>query len=165
MILFLRIIFWTSISWIVLCLFVLTIGQYMPFQFSNESSAETFYALVWLIFPVAVLLTLLKKVISPENRTSKALIIFLAIVSFLFLSVYVFGRTMCGYITDDILFVNKSDTSLKVIKRHYDCGAYDSDLPKYEFYKMKSLTKQILYSKKVDTTKLDKNKWIRKETE
>ena len=68
---------------------------------------------------------------------------------------------MCGYNTDDILFVNKSDSSLKVVKSHYGCGAYDSDMPKYEFYKMKSLTKEILYSKKVDTAELDKREWIR----
>lgn len=68
---------------------------------------------------------------------------------------------MCGYITDEVLFVNKSDTTLKIIEKHYDCGATDSDLPKYEFYKTKALTRQILYSKQIDTLRLDKKDWIK----
>ena len=154
-------ILWISIIWIFVCLFILTIGQYLPFRFSSDNSAQTFYILVWLTFPAAVLLTLLHKDQVTNRRPFKGLKIFIAVVSFLFLSLYVFGKTMCGYITDDILFINKSDTTLKIIKRHYDCGAYDSDLPKYEFYKMKSLTKQILYAKQIDTTQLNKDEWTR----
>ena len=68
---------------------------------------------------------------------------------------------MCGYMTDNVLFINKSDSSLKIIERHYDCGAYDSDMPKYEFFKMKKLTQQIFYSQKIDTLYIDKDIWIK----
>ncbi len=72
------------------------------------------------------------------------------------------GATMCGFITDEILFVNKSDSSLQIVKRHYDCGAGDTDFPKYEFYKIRIITNQILYSKKVDTAQIKQDVWIRK---
>jgi hypothetical protein len=138
----------------------LTIGQYLPFQFNNQNTAESFYHLIWLTFPLAILLTLLRPGKNSKG-TGKALTIVAAIVSLVFLSFFVFARTMCGYITDEVLFVNKSDTTLKIVEKHYDCGATDSDLPKYEYYKTKALIRQILYSKQVDTLRLDKNEWLK----
>jgi hypothetical protein len=138
----------------------LTVGQYLPFQFSNENTAQNFYLFIWLTFPLAVLLTLLRPGKNSKG-TGKALTIVSAIISLLFLSFFVFAKTMCGYITDEVLFVNKSDTTLKIIEKHYDCGATDSDLPKYEFYKTKALTRKILYSKQIDTLRLDKTEWTK----
>jgi hypothetical protein len=155
-----RIVFWVSTCWIILCVFILTIGQYLPLQFSNENIAQNFYRLIWLTFPLAVLLTLLRPGRNSKG-TGKALTIVIAIVSLVFLTLFVFGKTLCGYITDEVLFVNKFDTNLKIVERHYDCGATDNDLPKYEFYKTKALTRQILYSKQIDTLHLDKNEWIK----
>jgi hypothetical protein len=138
----------------------LTIGQYLPFQFSNENTAQKFYLLIWLTFPLAILLTLLRP--GKNSRgTGKALTIVTAIISLVFLSFFVFGKTMCGYITDEVLFVNKSDTSLKIVEKHFDCGATDSDRPKYEYYKTKALTRQILYSKQIDILRIDKTEWSR----
>lgn len=158
---FRRIFFWISTCWIIVCAFILTIGQYLPFQFSNENTAQNFCLLIWLTFPLAILLTLLRPG-KTSKGTGKALTVATAIVSPVFLSFFVFGKTMCGYITDKVLFVNKSDTGLKIVEKHYDCGATDTDLPKYEYYKTKALTRQILYSKQVDTLGLDKNEWLKK---
>lgn len=155
-----RIVFWISTCWIFLCAFILTIGQYLPFQFSNENTAQNFYLLIWITFPLSILLTLLRPGKNSKG-TGKALTIVTAIVSLVFISFFVFAKTMCGYITDEVLFVNKSDTSLKVVEKHYDCGATDSDLPKYEYYKTKALTRQILYSKQIDTSHLDKSEWMK----
>lgn len=158
---FSRLLFWLSICWALICIFILTIGQSLPFEFSNDNTAQGFYVLVLFTLPLAILLTLIKQRSIRKTQTVRILTIIAAIFSFLFLCLYVFGKTMCGYITDEILFVNQSDKSVKIIKRHYDCGATDSDLPKYKYYKIKELTSQILYSKKVDTAQLDKNFWIR----
>ena len=158
-------LFWFSIFWIILCVFILTIGQYLPFEICNENFAKVFYTMIWFTLPICILLTLIRRDKKSTKPTIKILTIVIAVGTFLFLAVYVFGMGMCGYITDDVLFINKSDTSLKIVKRHYDCGAYDSDMPKYEFYKMKPLTKQILYSKKIDTLQIDKKDWIIKSGE
>ena len=154
-----RILFWVSIIWIFICLFILIFGHYLPFQFNSDSLTLLFYTIVWLTFPAAVLVTLFKK---SKNEIFKALKIVVALISFVFLGFNVFGKFMCGYIVDNVLFVNKSDTALKIVERHYDCGAYDSDFPKYEYHKIKYLTKQISYSKQVDTTLLKKSEWTRK---
>lgn len=158
---FSKIIFWLSIGWIIICVFALTVGQYLPFEFHNEKSSRGFYILVCLTFPLSVLLTA-RRANSNKNQTVKVVAIVFSILSFLFLSILVFGKTMCGYTTDEIVFVNKSDSSSKIIKKHYGCGAWDSDLPKYEFYETKVFTRQMSYSKRVDTLLIDKNLWIRK---
>jgi hypothetical protein len=155
---FSRILFWTGATWAVTCFLILTVGQYLPFEFANMKIAERFYGLVWCTFPIATLLTLVRQ---QTKRVLKVITVVVAIASLPILGLYAFGVGMCSYSTDNILFINKSDSSLKIIERHYGCGAYDSDLPKYEFFKMKYLTQQILYSKKIDTLLIDKGIWIR----
>lgn len=156
---FTKTIFWVSIFWIVTCLFILTAGRFLPFEFSDASTAQSFYVLVGCTFPLAFISILAKP---SKSKTLKALIIIIAVISVPFFAFYSFAAGMCGYITDKTLFVNKTDSSLKIIERHYDCGAYDSDMPKYEYFKVKQLTKQILYSKKIDTTNISKETWQRK---
>jgi hypothetical protein len=151
-------LFWIGISWSILCLSVLTVRHYFPLEFSNENTARGFYGLIGCTFPIAFLLTLVRQ---SNGGVYKAIAIFIAIISIPILALYAFSSGMCGYTTDKILFINKSDSSLKIIERHFDCGALDSDMPKYEYYKMKPLTSQILYSKKIDTLLIDKDDWIR----
>jgi len=121
-------------------------------------TAQGFYGLGACTFPIAIILTSVRP---NKNRVYKAATIIVAIISIPILGLYSFEAGMCGYITDDILFISKSDSSLKIIERHYDCGAVDSDKPKYEFFKIKHLTRQILYSKKIDTSLINKDIWLR----
>ena len=141
-------------------MFILTIGQILPLQFSDEITSLFFYFLILLTLPSAILLTLLKPA-KNSTGTRKGLTIAAAVISFIILIFFFFGKIMCGYITDKTLFVNKSDTTMKIVKKYYDCGATDSSFPEYEFYKTKPLIKPILYSKKIDTLYLNKSDWVR----
>ena len=151
-------LFWLGISWAIISFFILAAGQYLPFEFSNENTGRAFYGFVGCTFPIAVVLTLVRPVI---GRVHKAIAVFIALVSVPILALYALGSGMCGYVTDNVLFINKSDSSLKIVERHYDCGAYDSQMPEYVFFEMKPLTNQILFSKKIDTLLIDKNIWLR----
>ena len=69
---------------------------------------------------------------------------------------------MCGYVSDKVLFIKKENQSAKILQRHFDCGAYDSDSPKYEFIKIIHLNSFLNYVEKIDTIKMTKSEWIRK---
>jgi hypothetical protein len=112
---FAKTLFWISISWIFICLFILTVGQYFPFAFSNENTAQGFYGLVACTFPIAVILTSVRP---SKNRVYKAATIIVAIISIPIPGLYSFETGMCGYITDNVFFISKSDSSLKIIERH-----------------------------------------------
>ena len=71
-----------------------------------------------------------------------------------------FGKSMCGDITDKTLFVKKGTNSDKIIVRHFDCGATDSGPAKYEIVKVVDVFSVFNFVTKVDTAKIDKSAWI-----
>ena len=159
-----KIIFWLAVVWIVFCLIFFIAGQLLPIEFSSSKYAHLFYTILWLTLPVAILLTLVDKNKARRWLRSPSLRIIIAIVTFVFFGIFLFGKTLCGYGSGVVLFVDKEDTAVKIVERSFGCGAYDSDLPKSEFVKVKPLTGWLRYVKHVDTAKLDRRKWVQPDT-
>ena len=70
--------------------------------------------------------------------------------------VLVFFGSVCGGMTDDILFENKIDTTIKIEARHYDCGVTDTQRPNMKTYKVIRLTKYFIWRTRIDTNKINK---------
>lgn len=153
------ILFLLAVVWIILSISVLMFGHSLPIQFSDENLEQTFYGVIWLTFPLAVLLTLVRTGNNSNQRRRKYLAFFFAVIAFILIGLFVLGKKMCGYVTDSILFTNRADRSLKIIKKHYDCGASDSGVPQYEFYEIKPFTNHLIYSKPIDTSRINRSEW------
>lgn len=68
---------------------------------------------------------------------------------------------MCGWTTTNTLFVNKYDTTEKVILREFGCGATDSGDPAYKVCKIQRISQYFIKVTEIDTSKLEKNVWER----
>ncbi len=155
---FKNLFYWTGISLGTVCIFIITVGQYLPFEFTNQSAAFTFYTIIGCALPVASILVLLKPL---KSRLLKIILVVIAIISVPILGLFAFGSSMCGFSTDKVLFVKKSDSTYTITQRHYDCGAWDSDLPDYKYFKIKKITTDIIYAKEIDTLRLNFSIWRR----
>lgn len=139
-----------NLFWVIFCSFVLTAGQYLPFEFSNERVSHLFYTFIWLTFPVAIIVFGRNQKVVSFRHWSVAI----AIILFIVLSFSMFGRTFCAY-SNVPIFENSLIPSIKIIERSYGCGAYDSDYPKYEYYKIIPILPVMNYITRVDTTEID----------
>jgi hypothetical protein len=159
-----KIIYWFGITYVAIIIFVLTIGRYLPFEISQNTSG-LFHVTIFLTFPLAVLMTLSPHNGQPQKKTVRNIKVAIALISIPFLALQPFSKTMCAYSDNDVVLISRSDTSFQIVKRNYDCGAWDSDSPNYEYFKIKKLTKLLTFSKKVDTATLKKSEWLMIEPE
>lgn len=67
---------------------------------------------------------------------------------------------MCGWSIQAKLFENKSNDSIIAV-RDYGCGAFDTDLPTTEIYKIDYFLKYFIRIEKIDTAQIDKTEWVK----
>lgn len=152
------------IIFIAFCLFTLTVGEFLPFEFSSTQLSFIFYLIVLIGLPVFSIIEIRKLFVRLKNRVATTVLsiifILISVFYFFYLIAFCLGNTMCGYIIDKTLFVNSKSTSIKIAVRHYDCGATDSGPAQYEMVKINSGLPMINFVTKIDTTILDKKDWI-----
>ncbi len=154
-------LYFFCIGWIIFSIFLLTAGQLLPFEFTREGTAETIRFVILVSLPVFIPLTLIKQK-QKKQLTVKVLTVAATVVAALILLLYMLVSGMCKYSGDTVLFVNKADSTCKIVVRSYGCGAWDSGYPKNEFYVTKPVTQLVRYVKDVDTTQINRNDWLRK---
>ena len=154
-----------SIVFIAFCLFTLTLGQFGPIQIKLNGLSFIFYSIIFIGLPIVVIKGLRKWFATIKNQKLivglKVLFICILGLYILYVLLFCFGNTMCGEITDETLFIKKGTNSNRIIVRHFDCGATDSGLAKYEVVKVVDVFSIFNFVTKVDTTKIDKSIWIR----
>jgi len=162
--LILKIIFWMSISFIGTCIFVGLLGLVLPIEIIDDKIDHLYFNIRFYGFPISIILTL-TGTIKPTDKLGLIIGKILATIGGSIVSIFIgfvlLFTGMCGWLTDDILFENKSDTSTKIEVRHYDCGATDSDRPNLKTYKVVSLTKYFIWRTRVDTNDINKDEWTR----
>ena len=146
---------------IILFLLLLVLATVLPFQFINNSISITFYAVCFFTLVLSICWKVLRAM---ELRQVHFIVRHLLTLILAFVLVYILGfiwlgKMMCAYSQDIVLFENKANANLKIVERSYGCGAYDSDMPKYEVFKVRSLGKYIRYIAKTDTAALNRVEW------
>ena len=141
-------------------IFTQTIGQFLPFQFSSNAIASRYNVFLVFALPISIaaLFYILKQGKKEYIRTLGS--IFICGLTFFTFGLLYFLNSMCSY-HSVALFEQKSHSSTKILKRDYGCGAYDSDMPKYEIIKIVGITPFVNYYQSVDTTKIDLQLWRR----
>ncbi len=158
-----RFVYNVSIVWSVFSILTLLFSHFFPLEFENSNYRFKYYFIIASSVPISILLSLFRLGYIEETRERivKRIIVTIVIsVSAVPVMFFFFLATgFCGYLTDKILFENIQDASIKIVERHYDCGAFDGDYPEYEIYKTVPLTNQLSYVVKTDTNKLDFKVW------
>ena len=117
-------------------------------------------------FPVAIILTLTGTIKKKDTTGTMVLKIFITIVisafSLLVMIMALFAG-MCDWTTDKVFFENKHRTSTKIVQRSYGCGATDGSAATIKIVKVKEITPYLIWVASIDTTKINKGEWTRRE--
>ena len=159
-----KIIFWVSISLITIRILTIIIGQFITVEIvdSNLRNIHDFFRGIG--FPIAIIFTLTGTIKKTDDTISKVVksiltFIFVAIVFFFIIASSL--TEMCSCTTDNVVFENKQNNSIKIVKREFGCGATDSGSPTFKLFEIHEYANCVIWVKDVDTNKIDKNKWKR----
>jgi hypothetical protein len=154
-------IFWLTIIFIIVALFALTIGQYLPVYFKNYKTQSNFYYLVFTGLPFAILLTLfgtLKREHSKyKNWTIGTLTVLSAGFSFFILMFIMFTIGFGAWTNETILYRNNDDKNITINQQIFDIGALGYGGRRT--VKLKPLFVIFQTVENIDITKIDKAKW------
>jgi len=165
---FFKLVYYISLAYIISCIGLSILMKILPIEFSNDTYSEDFDSIFFIGIPIAILLTLSRigfKVELSKTQIKSAIVktILLAVtcfVLFLFYNIVTFGSSMCTWTSGETLYRNSTNTSQKIIKRYFGCGATDSSPSTVGVFKVQQITRLFIYVTKVDTTKLDRHEWI-----
>ena len=159
-----KIIFYLALTVIVSWFVLPILSLFVHFQIVNETLSNYYMIYRAVSLPFAIILTLfgtLKPNETTKKITVKVLWTTLAILtSSIFVFIGFWGGIMCEWSTSSILYKKRSNSNVTIEVRDFGCGAYDSDIPKNEIYKVYQITPYFIYSHKTDTSKIDKSIWI-----
>jgi len=161
---FLKIVFWTSISYVFICILVGILSLLLPIELIDRKIDNIYFGIRFFGIPLAIIFTLTGTIKQKDKLGTIIGKIFATIsVSFvaLFIMGLVFFGSVCGWMTDAILFESKNDKTIKIEARHYDCGATDTQRPNLKTYKVIRLSKYFIWRTRIDTNKINKDDWTR----
>ena len=162
-----RIIFWGSLLFLAVFLWTMTIGQTINFDFINHKTANDFYNVILGGTPIAILLTLFGTLKKHHDKERKLLTIFatigLTVLTFMFLLNNLFTIGFGAWTTFNIAYENKTNPERQIREQRYDVGAlgYGGD----RIVEVKPFAGLFWQVSPVDTTKIDKTKWVRVDKE
>lgn len=117
----------------------------------------------YFIVPGAFLLTLFVTLRKSTTELAKWRTIFLTVIA-ASLSVLIFMAGffdgLCGSSAKQVLFINRQKPSSKVLLREYDCGAASAGY-RLEIVRVDTFFGIFIRVRKVDTTKLELDNWVR----
>jgi hypothetical protein len=99
-----------------------------------------------------------KKKIAIKIRTF--LLATLAYGSITYISI-VSNYELCSYENEEILFTNRHDSSIKIVKRAFACGAVDSEEPQIKIHQIVENAYFFAKATVIDTAKIEKKDWIK----
>lgn len=137
----------------------------MPVEIENGLLRFFVYTFILIGFPSVSykkLKVVLIRLTNPYLKAFIALLLFCSIGLYLLIFL-LFGidKTICSYSTAKTLYVRKVFSFSTIIVRNFGCGAYDSDMPKYEIVNRIDIFSLIQIVPSIDTSKINKNNWTK----
>jgi len=153
-------IFLTAIFFIGLTIFVLTVGQILPYEFAAYKIMHNFYDTIMQGLPIAILLTLFgtikRKKTRVQNLTFLGVTVLISIMSFFIVVSLMFRIGFGAWTTVSTLYRHKTED--KVIKEQlFDVGALGYGGQR--IVEIKPVLKYWILPTKIDTSKINKNEW------
>lgn len=163
-----KIIYFTSICYIIVCCIIAVLFKSLPIEFKNYNFNEQSSGLFFLGIPIAILFTIarlgFKNIDKSKIRIEilKTFLISGGIFALFFLyALATFGSSMCTTSTGEVLFIKKNSNSSKIVERHFGCGATDSSPATVTIAKQTVIISLFWYYTPIDTTTLNTAEWIR----
>ena len=153
-------IFWTAITFIVLTIFGLTIGQILPYEFANYKLQHWFYDTIIQGLPIAVLLTLFGTIRQENTKTRNwtfiGLTVLISILCFVAQFFLIFSFGFGAWTTETTIYKHKTEN--KAIKEQlYDIGAFGYGGRR--IVEIKPILKYWILPTAIDTLTIDKSEW------
>lgn len=163
-----KIIYYSCCVYIAVILLVLLALRITPLDFARTEYSDYFDTLFFAGIPVAILLTITRLGFRQMDKAGKrnAIIktLFLSVGTFLlfiFYAAVTWADGLCHYSEGPVLFINRSHPSTRIIARYYGCGAVDSSPASPSAAIRKPFTPFFAIITRIDTSKLDLEKWKR----
>lgn len=154
--------FWLTITFIVSSIFVLTVGQSIPIEFSENALQSNYYEFIFTGLPFSFLLTLIgtikKKNSKGKNWTIVSFTVFLSVICFFILVNIMFSVGFGEWTNERTLYRKNDDQNITINQQVFDIGAFG-----YGRHRIVQLTPFLKYFqiiKPIDTTKINKAKWV-----
>jgi hypothetical protein len=157
-----RTFFWLTIIFIVSTILALTVGQSLPVEFKDNKVKSDFYYFVFTALPFAFLLTLFgtikKKYAISKNWTIGILTVLTSGLCFFIVVNIMFSVGFGAWTNEAILFRNKDDKHETINQQIFDVGAFGYG--GHRTAKLKPFLNYFQTVSLIDTTKIDKTKWM-----
>ena len=178
-----------NLIWITICLITIIFGDDLPIEFASPTMKSISFGTLCIVLPLSIIWTG-NQIFHFKSKKwkNKRIISSLVVSSFFFveersnfarssprcriqnpipissfslpiIAIALFGRTMCGT-TDKIIYSSRTNSST-IVARSFGCGAWDSDFPKYSYYKKTSFLGIFYIKTTVDTSQLNKSYWMK----
>jgi hypothetical protein len=138
--------------------------RFVPLHFASQGIESDFETTWFFTFIGALLGTLagtLRKADHVIIVIGKILLtLFAAFCSSVIIGLFALG-SMCGSVTTNTLFIKKSNTNISIVTREFGCGATDSSPATESTQKLRKITPFLIWLTPVDTSTINKEKWIR----
>jgi hypothetical protein len=158
-----KFIFWLALTAIAISIFTLTFGQIIPIEFKNNTYQSDFYSFIFFGLPLSIGLTLFGTIKNQNNKLKNLLIgfstIVLSVICFFVLVTSMFSIGFGAWTNETILYRNKSNEELTINQQIYDLGAFGYG--KRRTAELKPFFKYFEIVKIIDTSKIDKTKWLK----
>jgi len=160
--LFYRISFWLMIY----CLFSLTFGHLIPIYFQDNKLREDYYLYIYVIFIMTLIISCFNQYYKPEKKNGIYVAISSVIIGagvFLIAFFFVILSSVAEWTDAGTVYVNKANPNVKIISRYINEGAFGggTEPGDYETVVLRPITPLLKIETSIDTTKMDKSKWIR----
>jgi hypothetical protein len=128
-----KIIYYTSICYIVICCLVAVLLNTLPLEFKSYTFREHSHNFIFFGIPIAIFFTtsrlgFIRNTKSKSgNKIRNAFLISAGVFALFFVyAIATFGGAMCDTTTGETLFIRKNSSSSKIVTRYFGCGATDS---------------------------------------
>jgi hypothetical protein len=163
--LLLKVIYRTALFMLIFWLGAAVLSNFVPLEFASQNIEHLYYSIRFYGVPIAIVFTLtgtIKKKESWVEIISKiVLTIFACFGSVAIMTIMIFVGGMCAWTTDKVLFEHKNESTIKIEKRNFGCGATDSSPSTPGVFKVSSFTPYFIWVSKIDTNEIDKSEWLR----
>lgn len=155
----LKIIYFASLATICFCILTTILLKFIPLEFTNSTFDQyRFYS-----FLIALPLTLCGTIKQSDRwhiiLSKVAGTILITFVAFFIIALALFAD-MCSWTTAKVLFQKINDPSTKIVLRSFGCGATDSSKPVIKVFKIKEITKNVIWVTNIDTTTINRKDWV-----
>ncbi|HVX48988.1 MAG TPA: hypothetical protein VHB48_02490 [Chitinophagaceae bacterium] len=165
-----KLIFYASISLLVIFVCVAVALNWLPLEFTNATYADIFATVFVFGIPILMLLTLCRLGFKPALTAQKKKVVVIqtiitAAAALLLIFLYGLGTALdlCGWTTGKALF-KKINGQQKIVEREFGCGAVDAAAPTIKIAREVYITPVFVYFTPIDTNTLNKAEWIKVET-